>query len=122
MTFSKRKARQAGEGPSRLRLHIDSLIRRFGAEQAAPFIAALKRAARAALRRRPKLKRPRGRYRRRGYFPGPGGGWKLRKRSTRKPHFLANPFCPTDHSLDRKWKLSPFAVRERENANRRAAA
>jgi hypothetical protein len=49
---------------------------------------------------------------------GKGGGVKLRKRVTReKGTLLAH--CPTNHSLDRKWHLSAFAVRERERANAR---
>jgi hypothetical protein len=50
---------------------------------------------------------------------GKGGRAKLRKRVTRGTASLANPFCPTDHSLDAVWKLSPTQRHERERANAR---
>lgn len=106
MTFSKRKVRQASEGPSRLQRYLSHLTSRFGLLPAG-LIAAIKREARKRLKVEPRRKEPRGRFYSRYYHNGPGRAFKLRKRVVRLPG------CPTDHSLDAQWHLNAFSVRER---------
>ena len=110
MTFSKRKERLEAEGPTSTRRLVEAV-----ASASKALARGIKRELRAALKRRPKAKRPR--PSRRSALPS------YTKRGMGRRHVYGTvrrtiPELKPD-SLDPRWKLTPHARRERERANKR---